>query len=172
MRTSNKYDEILSLPHHVSKTRPQMPMSDRAAQFAPFAALTGYDSAIKETGRLTDEKIELDEEALNALDMKYQLLMYDFDDAPEVTITYFQPDERKAGGKYITATGAVKKVDDFERRITMRDGTRIPMDDVLSIDGELFSSLEYCRYCNSSDWTPSSPAEFAEIDKILKDMGY
>lgn len=142
MRTSNKYDEILSLPHHVSKTRPQMPMADRAAQFAPFAALTGYDAAIKETGRLTDERIELDVEALSALDMKYQLLMEALDEAPEVTITYFQPDERKAGGKYVSAVGAVKKIDDFERRITMRDGTRIPTDDVLSIDGELFSSLE------------------------------
>lgn len=137
-----KYREIIDLPHHVSKTRPQMPMSDRAAQFAPFAALTGYDAAIKETGRLTDEKIELDEEALTALDMKYQLLMDAFDDAPAVTITYFQPDERKSGGKYITATGAVKKVDDFERLITMQDGMKIPIDDVLSIDGELFSSLE------------------------------
>ena len=139
---NGKYDEIMGLPHHVSKTRPQMPMADRAAQFAPFAALTGYDAAIKETGRLTAERIELDVEALSALDMKYQLLMEALDEAPKVTITYFQPDERKAGGKYISATGAVKKVDDFERRITMRDGTRIPMDDVLSIDGELFSSLE------------------------------
>ena len=142
MHTNSKYDSIMNLPHHVSKTRPQMPMSDRAAQFAPFAALTGYDAAIKETGRLTDERIELDEEALTALDMKYQLLMDALDDALEVTITYFQPDERKDGGKYVSATGAVKKVDDFERRITMWDGTRIPMDDVLSIDGELFSSLE------------------------------
>lgn len=139
---NGKYDEIMGLPHHVSKTRPQMPMSDRAAQFAPFAALTGYDAAIKETGRLTDERIELDVEALGALDMKYQLLMEALDEAPEVTITYFQPDERKAGGKYVSAVGTVKKIDDFERRITMRDGTRIPMDDVLSIDGELFSSLE------------------------------
>ena len=139
---NGKYDEIMGLPHHISKTRPQMPISDRAAQFAPFAALTGYDAAIKETGRLTDERIELDVEALSALDMKYQLLMEALDEAPEVTITYFQPDERKAGGKYLTATGAVKKVDDFERRITMQDGTKIPMDDVLSIDGELFSSLE------------------------------
>ena len=138
----NPYQKIIGLPHHVSKTRPQMPMSDRAAQFAPFAALTGYDSAIKETGRLTDERIELDEEALTALDRKYQLLIEALDDAPEVTITYFQPDERKAGGKYVSAVGAVKKIDDFERRITMRDGTRIPTDDVLSIDGELFSSLE------------------------------
>ena len=142
MKLASKYEEIMKHPHHVSKTRPQMPMSDRAAQFAPFAALTGYDSAIKETGRLTDEKIDLDEEALTALDMKYQILMDAFDDAPEVTITYFQPDERKAGGKYISATGAVKKVDDFERRITMQDGAKIPMDDVLSIEGELFSVLE------------------------------
>ena len=139
---NGKYDEIMGLPHHVSKTRPQMPVSDRAAQFAPFAALTGYDAAIKETGRLADERIELDVEALSALDMKYQLLMEALDEAPEVTITYFQPDERKAGGKYVSAVGTVKKIDDFERRITMRDGTRIPMDDVLSIDGELFSSLE------------------------------
>ena len=142
MHIKSKYDEIMGLPHHVSRTRPQMPMSDRAAQFAPFAALTGYDSAIKETGRLTDEKIELDEEALTTLDMKYQFLMDALDDEPEVTITYFQPDERKAGGKYVSATGAVKKVDDFERRITMRDGAKIPMDNVLSIDGEMFSSLE------------------------------
>ncbi|MCC2174838.1 hypothetical protein AAAV73_14175 [Hominicoprocola fusiformis] len=137
-----KYREIIGLPHPVSKTRPQMPMSDRAAQFAPFAALTGYDSAIKETGRLTDERIELDEEALTTLDMKYQLLMDALDDEPEVTITYFQPDERKTGGKYVSATGAVKKVDDFERRIIMQDGLKILMDDVLSIDGELFTSLE------------------------------
>lgn len=130
MHTNSKYDSIMNLPHHVSKTRPQMPMSDRAAQFAPFAALTGYDSAIKETGRLTDEKIELDEDALTALDMRHQLLMDALDDEPEVTITYFQPDERKGGGKYVSAVGTVKKVDDFERRIIMQDGTKIPMDDV------------------------------------------
>ena len=142
MYTKNKYDEIMGLPHHVSKTRPQMPMSDRAAQFAPFAALTGYDSAIKETGRLTDEKIELDEETLTVLDRKYQLLMDALDEAPAIEITYFKPDERKAGGEYVSAIGAVKKVDDFERLITMQDGTKIPMDDVLSIEGELFSVLE------------------------------
>ena len=137
-----KYEGIINLPHHVSKTRPQMPMSDRAAQFAPFAALTGYDSAIKETGRLTDERIELDEEALTALNMRYQLLIDALDKEPEAEITYFKPDERKAGGEYVSVIGAVKKVDDFERLITMQDGTKIPMGDVLSIDGELFSSLE------------------------------
>ena len=107
-----------------------MPMSDRAAQFAPFAALTGYDSAIKETGRLTNERIELDEDALTALNVKYQFLMDALDEEPEIKITYFKPDERKAGGEYVSAIGAVKKVDDFERLITMQDGTRIPMDDV------------------------------------------
>ena len=133
MHMNNRYDEIMGLPHHVSKTRPQMPLSDRAAQFAPFAALTGYDSAIKETGRLTDERIELDEEALTALDRKYQLLMDTLDDAPEVTIIYFQPDERKAGGQYVSATGTVKKVDTFGRRILLQDGTRIPLDSVYDL---------------------------------------
>lgn len=133
MRMNNRYDEIMGLPHHVSKTRPQMPMSDRAAQFAPFAALTGYDSAIKETGRLTGERIELDEEALTALNRKYQLLMDTLDDAPEVTIIYFQPDERKAGGQYVSATGTVKKVDTFGRRILLQDGTRIPLDSVFDL---------------------------------------
>ena len=130
---NNRYDEIINLPHHVSKTRPQMPMSDRAAQFAPFAALTGYESAIKETGRLTNERIELDEEALTALNRKYQLLMDTLDDAPEVTIIYFQPDERKAGGQYVSATGTVKKVDTFGRRILLQDGTRIPLDSVYDL---------------------------------------
>lgn len=133
MRMNNRYDEIMELPHHVSTTRPQMPLSDRAAQFAPFAALTGYDSAIKETGRLTDERIELDEEALTALDRKYQLLMDTLDDAPEVTIIYFRPDERKAGGQYVSATGTVKKVDTFGRRILLQDGTRIPLDSVFDL---------------------------------------
>ena len=133
MRMNNRYDEIINLPHHVSTTRPQMPMSDRAAQFAPFAALTGYDSAIKETGRLTNERIELDEEALTALNRKYQLLMDTLDDAPEVTIIYFQPDERKAGGQYVSATGTVKKVDTFGRRILLQDGTRIPLDSVYDL---------------------------------------
>ena len=139
---NGKYDEIIDLPHHVSKTRPQMPMSDRAAQFSPFAALTGYDSAIKETGRLTDEKIELGEESLTALNARYQMLMDVLAEGPEVRITYFKPDERKAGGAYVTITGAIRKIDDFEQIIIMQDGTRIPMDDVLSLEGELFSALE------------------------------
>ena len=126
----------------VYKRQPQMPMSDRAAQFSPFAALTGYDAAIKETGRLTDTKIELDDEELHSLNLKFQFLVEHLEDEPEVAVTYFKADERKAGGAYLEATGIVKKLDDFERLITMQDGTKIPMDDILSIDGELFSSLE------------------------------
>ncbi len=135
------YEDIINLPHHVSKTRPQMSMIDRAAQFSPFAALTGYDAAIKETGRLTDEKIEMDEEALNILNMKFQLLVDRLADEPEITFTYFKPDERKAGGAYIDVTGKVKKVDDFERLIVMQNGTKMPMDDILNIEGEIFASL-------------------------------
>ena len=135
------YEDIINLPHHVSKTRPQMSMIDRAAQFSPFAALTGYDAAIKETGRLTDEKIEMDEEALNILNMKFQVLVDRLADEPEITFTYFKPDERKAGGAYIDVTGKVKKVDDFERLIVMQNGTKMPMDDILNIEGEIFASL-------------------------------
>ena len=138
---SGQYDDIINLPHHVSATRPQMPLLDRAAQFAPFAALTGYDAAIKETGRLTDEKIEMDEEALNILNMKFQLLVDNLHDEPEVSFTYFKPDERKAGGAYLEMTGTVKKVDDFERVITMQDGTKMLMDNILNIDGEIFAGL-------------------------------
>ena len=142
MRMNDKYDEIANLPHHVTETRPQMPMSDRAAQFAPFAALTGYDSAIRETERLPDERIELDEEALTALNLRYRLLMDALGKEPEVEITFFKPDERKSGGEYVTVNGAVKNIDDFERLITMQDGMKIPMNDILSIDGEIFSMFE------------------------------
>jgi hypothetical protein len=137
-----KYEDIINLPHHVSKTRPQMSMQDRAAQFSPFAALTGYDAAIKETGRLTVRKVEMDEEALHILNMKFQILVDSMDVRPEVTFTYFEPDKHKAGGAYVEVTGMVKKIDDFERLIVMQDGTKLPMDDILRIEGEIFASLQ------------------------------
>lgn len=127
------YDDIIDLPHHVSTTHPQMPMSDRAAQF-PFAALVGYDAAIRETGRLTEAKAEPDEEALRELDRRFRLLAERLDDGPEVDITYFLPDRRKAGGAYQSVRGVVKKIDDFRRLIVLRDGTSIPMDDVAALD--------------------------------------
>lgn len=128
------YDDIIDLPHHVSATHPQMPMSDRAAQFSPFAALVGYDAAIRETGRLTEAKAEPDEEALRELDRRIRLLAERLGDEPEVDITYFLPDQRKAGGAYQSVRGVVKKIDDFRRIIVLRDGTGIPMDDVAALD--------------------------------------
>jgi len=116
-------------------------MSDRAAQFAPFAALTGYDSAIKETGRLTDNRIELDEEALTALSMKLQFLMDAIDEEPEVEITYFKPDERKAGGAYLKITGIVKKLDEYERVLVLISGQKIKLDDIMDVSGDVFSCL-------------------------------
>ena len=139
----NDYDDIINLPHHVSSTRPQMSMIDRAAQFSPFAALTGYDAAIKETGRLTDEKIELDEEALSNLNMKFQILFEKPDEQPDIAITYFKPDETKSGGAYLTTTDKIKKIDEYERIITTANGTKIPMDDVISLESEIFQDLYF-----------------------------
>lgn len=139
---SENYDDIIDLPHHVSATRQQISMMDRAAQFSPFAALTGYDAAIKETGRLTDQKVEMDAEALNVLNMKFQILIDRLAEEPEVTFIYFKPDERKDGGAYIDVTGIVKKVDKFERLIVMQSGTKIVMDDILNIEGKIFATMQ------------------------------
>ena len=135
------YEDIINLPHHVSKTRPQMSMLDRAAQFSPFAALTGYDAAIKETGRLTDEKIELGEEAKAALDRKQAYLMEMIGEQPEISITYFLPDARKSGGAYVTITGNLKRFDEYERLLILTDGRKIPMDDIADIECDLFKGM-------------------------------
>ena len=137
-----KYKDIINLPHKQSSKRPHMSLLDRAAQFAPFAALTGYDDAIKETGRLTDERLEMSEEKLSVLNARYQILVDNLGEEPEVTITYFVPDIYKTGGSYITTTGVVKKLDTYERLITMVDGSRILMDDVLTLEGDIFSAAE------------------------------
>lgn len=136
-----QYEDIINMPHHVSSTRPQMSMMDRAAQFSPFAALTGYDGAIKETARLTDEKSELGDEAISILNMKLQMLTEAFEDRPEVFITYFKPDERKAGGAYLRVSGVVKKIDEFERILVLMDGTKIKMEDIADIEGQIFEGL-------------------------------
>lgn len=135
------YEDIISLPHHVSKTRPQMSMMDRAAQFSPFAALTGYDAAIKETGRLTDEKIEMDEDRKAALDMKQAYLIEMIDEQPEISITYFLPDTKKSGGAYVTVTGNLKRFDEYERLLILTDGKKIPMDDIADIESDLFRGM-------------------------------
>ena len=137
-----KYKDIINLPHKQSSKRPHMSLLDRAAQFAPFAALVGYDDAIKETGRLTDKRIEMSEEKLSVLNTRYQILVDHLSEQPEVSITYFVPDIYKTGGSYIEKTGIVKKLDTYKRLITMVDGTRILMDAVLTLEGEIFSVAE------------------------------
>ena len=130
----DNYEDIIHLPHHVSKTRPPMSMADRAAQFSPFSALTGYDDAILETGRLTDEKLEAGEERLAVLNTQFRILMDHLAEHPEISVTYFVPDDRKSGGAYVTVKGRVKKVNDFDRFLVLQDGLRIPMNDVAEME--------------------------------------
>lgn len=138
-----KYDDIINLPHHVSATRPHMAAIDRAAQFAPFAALTGYEGAVKETARLTDERIELDEYAQGALSDRLQIIADRMKEHPKIAITYFRPDAKKKGGAYITAAGTVKKIDEYERVVVMTDATVIPIDEIISIEGQIFESMAF-----------------------------
>lgn len=128
-----KYDDIINLPHRVSTTHPHMPMIDRAAQFMPFRALTGYEDAVHETARLTDEKVELTEDEKTLLDMRLQQLADAIDNQPKVMLTYFQPDKKKAGGAYITVAGQLKKMDDFEGVLILAGGERILIEDILDI---------------------------------------
>lgn len=137
-----KYDDIINLPHPTSQKRPRMSVQDRAAQFSPFAALTGYDAAIRETARLTEERIELNEYEQAVLDQRIILLQEHLKDLPEVTITYFQPDERKEGGKYRSLTGAVKKIDPYERQLVLADKSKIPIESILNLESELFRNTE------------------------------
>lgn len=135
---NSPYADILHLPHHVSATRPRMSMLDRAAQFSPFAALTGYDAAIRETGRLTDHPIDLDVDGKTMLNEKIQLLLKHLAEQPEITVTYFVPDARKSGGAYVEATGSVRKVDPYAQAVIMADGRVISFDTIYDIGGELF----------------------------------
>lgn len=137
----NDYSDIIDHPHYVSKTRPQMSELERAAQFSPFAALTGYDAAIQETGRLTDEKIELGEETKAVLDMKQQFLLDMISDQPEITVTYFIPDTKKSGGAYVSVTGNFKRIDEYERLMLLTTGEKIPLDDIMDIESDLFKGL-------------------------------
>lgn len=139
---NDKYDDIINLPHHTSPTRPRMAMIDRAAQFSPFAALTGYDAAVKETARLTEDRVELDEYQKSALNDRLQIVQERLSDTLEISITYFVPDERKSGGAYYTETGVIKKIDYHERAVIMRSGTHIPIDEIIGIEGDLFNQLD------------------------------
>ena len=138
----HQYDDIINLPHHVSVRHRQMPVADRAAQFMPFAGLTGFGDSIQETGRLTDERMELEEDVVKSLDGKLQYLSERLGGRPEISVTFFRPDLKKTGGAYVTVTGWIKKIDLYDRILLMEDGTRIPMKEVVELEGEIFSDLD------------------------------
>ena len=127
------YLDILHLPHHVSTTRPKMEMRDRAAQFAPFAALTGHEDAIRETARLTDMLLELDDSEKERLSEKLQILLEHRKEEPEVLLTYFEPDLKKAGGAIRSKAGVIRGYDTISREILLRDGMKISIENLLQI---------------------------------------
>lgn len=137
----SNYDDIINLPHHVSKTRPQMSMMDRAAQFAPFKALTGYDETIKETSRFTDSEVLMDNEALNILNRKLQMILTRINEEPEISITYFKEDGKKRGGAYVNETGVIKKIDTLNRGIILTNGKEIALDNILDIESDILVDL-------------------------------
>ena len=134
------YDDIIGLPHPTSARHPRMPMSDRAAQFSPFAALTGHGAALAEAARLTERRMELDEDARTELDRRQRLLQQLSPRRPQLMVTYFQPDERKEGGKYVTACGELKRIDTSARLLVLTDGTTISLDDIVHLDSPCFSA--------------------------------
>ena len=131
--SSNEYADIIHLPHHTSKTRPRMSMHDRAAQFSPFSALTGHEAAIRETARLTDARVDLDETYKMELDEKLLMILSQLKPRPMVSITYFKKDEKKAGGSYEIIEGVIRKVDLTERMIVMENRLKIRIDDIVDI---------------------------------------
>ncbi len=136
----HKYDDIINMPHHVSRRHKQMPVSDRAAQFSPFSALSGYGDAVKETARQTDGRIYLSDDTKALINDKIRILSETSSSEP-ILITHFVPDDKKTGGEYITDTGTVKKIDGYNKVIKMSDGVVIAFKDILEIDGNIFNSL-------------------------------
>jgi len=138
-----RFSDIIALPHHVSPTRPQMKRIDRAAQFSPFAALTGYAAAIWEAGRQTQPRIELSEDEKAILDRKQAVLLEQLDAHPEVTVTYFVPDAHKDGGSYVSRTDHVKRIDAHRRLLLLCDDTAIALDEILNLDSPIFNKNTY-----------------------------
>lgn len=138
----HRYDEIIGLPRPVSKKHKPMTMTERAAQFSPFAALTGYDAAVSETARLTDSRKERDEDMISELNERMRILSEWEYKYPEITVEYFVPDERKFGGAYVTVSGNFKWLDEYERMLVMQDGRRIPIDDIFRLEGEIFDGKQ------------------------------
>ena len=135
------YEDIVNLPPHISKKHPQPTMIDRAARFAPFAAITGYEEMVLEEARITEERIDLDEGTSSILNEKLNMIQEFIDEEPEVTITYFEPDKKKTGGAYVSITGVVKRIDEYERLVIMTDGKKIRIEDIYGLESDLFYSL-------------------------------
>jgi len=135
------YEDIVNLPPHISKKHPQPSMMDRAARFAPFAAITGYEEMVLEEARVTEERVDLDEGALSLLNEKLNMIQEFLDEEPEVTITYFEPDKKKSGGAYVSITGVVKRIDEYEHLVILTDGKKILIEDIYAIESDLFYSL-------------------------------
>lgn len=142
MKYDRQYDDIINLPHHISKKNPQMSLYARSAQFAPFAALTGYEEAVKETARETNERIDIEDELKSILDGKLQIILEQIKNHPEISITYFIADSKKNGGEYVTVTGLVKKVDLYNQYIYLIDYTEIPINEIIDISGDIFKVYE------------------------------
>ena len=131
---SEAYDDIINLSRPESKKHTPMPMEDRAAQFLPFAALTGYDAAVSETARLTEDRIELDPQEAERLGARLAVLVKRQQEQPELSLLYYVPDARKAGGAYVTVSGRIRKITDFPRCIYLTDGSRIPIEDIVAVE--------------------------------------
>lgn len=142
MKYVRQYDDIINLPHHISKKHPQMSLYARSAQFAPFAALTGYEEAVKENARETNERIDIEDELKSILDGKLQIILEQIKNHPEISITYFIADTKKDGGEYVTVTGLVKKVDLYNQYIYLVDNTEIPINEIIDISGDIFKVYE------------------------------
>ena len=136
MNDINKYADIINLPHHVSKKHKQMSLYERSAQFAPFAALTGHGEAINETARLTENEIDIDDEVKEILDRKLNIIKGNINKRLKVTITYFIPDLKKQGGKYIDIIGILKRIDEYKQTIILEDKTEIKISDIINITSD------------------------------------
>lgn len=143
---SGPYDDIISLPHPTSSRHPRMPISDRAAQFSPFAALAGHSAALAETARLTDRQIELSDDDKAVLDQKQRILLEHIKECPEITVTWFRPDEKKDGGQYITTTGRLRRIDEFNQVLILVDDIKIPLTHVVDLDSEKLPDM------NQMEW--------------------
>ena len=142
LNNPHRYDHIIHLPNPDPTVRPRMAMEKRAAQFAPFAALTGYEESVIEEARQTEEKLELSEDMIDMIDARLAVIQHHIKEQPNISVTYFIPDNKKAGGRYVTVSGNVRMLDGIEHAIIMTDRTKIPIEDVRYIEGDLFRLFE------------------------------